>query len=161
MMAPLADLAERLNSGTVLAARQFTVGSGIDEVLADMRRRYKTAGAVTVPHDLQIAAVRRFWESQSIQSFRESYQISWALTVPHKTEGPCIFEDDTRMQTVLDSVNTWRERPAAFRRCYQGLMHSYFSYDGSTAGLAGRKNWTLLRDYLYNHCAAIAEAMPR
>jgi hypothetical protein len=147
-----------LATGTEQGSKPFVVDHGIDIVLADMLKRSKTAGNGSVPEDLQIAAVRRFWESKSVQSFRDAYQLSWALCVPHKVGGPCILEDRQRLQTVLQSVTSWGERPVAFRRCYQGLMQSYFTYDAPNAITVGRQNWAQLREYLQLNCKAVVDS---
>jgi hypothetical protein len=158
-MSPLDELASMLVPGTEHGAKPLTVDHSIDNVLVAMLARAKTAGNGKVPEDLQIAAVRRFWESQSVQSFRDAYQLSWALCVPHKVNGPCILEDRNRFQIVLKSVNDWKARPAAFRRCYLGLVKSYFTYDPSIAVASGRQNWAQLRDFLHGHSTAIKDSV--
>jgi hypothetical protein len=157
-MSPLDELASLLAPGTEQGAKPLAVDQSIDRVLAEMLVRAKSAGSGKVPEDLQIAAVRRFWESQSVQSFRDAYQLSWALCVPHKLNGTCILEDRSRFQTVLKSVSSWETRPAAFRRCYQGLVKSYFTFDSSNAALVGRQNWAQLRDFLHGHSKSIKDS---
>lgn len=147
-MGSLEELASMLASGTEHGAKPFSVDRSIDRVLETLQSRSRTAGSGTVPEDLQIAAVRRFWESQSVQSFRDAYQLSWALCVPHKLDGECILDDRNRFQKILSSVSTWESRPTAFRRCYQGLLKSYFTYDPSSAPSDGRQNWGQLREFL-------------
>ena len=63
-MSPLDELASMLVPGTEHGAKPLTVDHSIDNVLVAMLARAKTAGNGKVPEDLQIAAVRRFWESQ-------------------------------------------------------------------------------------------------
>lgn len=157
-MSPLDELASMLAPGTAQSARPFVVDHGIDKVLETLKARAKTSGSGTVPEDLQIAAVRMFWESQSVQSFRDAYQLSWALCVPHKIDGPCILEDRGRFQKILNGVSSWEARPAAFRRCYQGLMKSYFTYDTGSAPSAGRQNWADLRDFLQGRSHLIKDS---
>lgn len=156
-MSPLDELSSMLAPGTAQGAKPLAVDLSIDKVLAEMLKRSRTAGGGKVPEDLQIAAVRRFWESQSVQSFRDAYQLSWALCVPHKVGGPCILEDRQRLQAVLQGVSSWGARPAAFRRCYQGLLKSYFTYDCHAAPPVGRQNWAQLREYLHGNCGTIAD----
>ena len=157
-MGPLDELASMLSPGTAHVAKPFVVDHSIDKVLETIKTRAKTAGSNALPEDLQIAAVRRFWESQSVQSFRDAYQLSWALCVPHRVGGPCILEDRARFQKVINSVSSWESKPTAFRRCYQGLMKSYFTYDSTSAHPAGRQNWTQLREFLHGRSQAVKDS---
>jgi hypothetical protein len=128
----------------------MAVSSDIDVVLTRMMERSKGQAGKVLSEDHQLEAVRRFWQSQEVASFRDAYLLSWGLCLPHKPSGPCILEDRPRFQAVLDGVESWSTRPSAFRRCYQGLVKSYFSYDalGDTAPPAARNNWKVLREYL-------------
>ncbi|MDO8450341.1 MAG: EH signature domain-containing protein [Rhodoferax sp.] len=158
-MNSLNKLEALLRPGTAEGARQMTVTRDIDEVLAEMEKRSNARESGKVPADHQFEAVRRFWDSQSIQSFRDAYQLSWGLCVPHRQGGPCILEDRSRFQCVLDGVGAWKSRPIAFRRCFQGLVKSYFTYDGidGTAPAVGRQNWKQLRDYLNENTRLISD----
>ncbi|WPH19856.1 EH signature domain-containing protein [Variovorax paradoxus] len=149
-MSPLDHLASLLRPGTEEGARAMTVSSNIDAVLTRMQERTKGNGSRALSEDLQLKAVRRFWQSQEVASFRDAYLLSWGLCLPHRPSGSCVLEDRPRFQAVLDGVDGWSVRPSAFRRCYQGLVKSYFTYDalGESAPPAARNNWKMLRDYL-------------
>ena len=69
-----------------------------------------------------------------------------------QAEWSLCFEDRPRLEAVLGGVDSWSERPSAFRRCYQGLAKSYFTYDafGDNAPATARNNWKLLREYLHD-----------
>lgn len=151
-MSPLDHLASLLRTGSEEGSRAMAVSTEIDVVLAKIRERAKGAGRQTLPEDQQLDAVRRFWQSQEIAFFRDAYLLSWGLCLPHKPSGPCILEDRPRLEAVLGGVDSWSERPSAFRRCYQGLAKSYFTYDalGDNAPAAARSNWKLLREYLHD-----------
>lgn len=122
----------------------------IDTVLGEMTARSKSGGKGHLAEDHQLDAVRRFWESQEIVTFRDAYLLSWGLCLPHRLNGPCVMEDRLRFQRVLDGVDIWIAKPSAYRRCYQGLVKSYFTYDGlsDNAPSGAKNNWRLLREYL-------------
>lgn len=149
-MSPLDHLASLLRPGTEEGSRAMAVSSNIDTVLTRMQERIKGNGSRALSEDLQLEAVRRFWQSQEVASFRDAYLLSWGLCLPHRPNGPCVLEDRPRFQAVLDGVDGWSVRPSAFRRCYQGLVKSYFTYDAlsESAPAAARNNWEMLRDYL-------------
>ena len=137
----------------------MVVSTEIDTVLDRMRRSSSAGGGRQPPEDLLLEAVSRFWQTSEVTSFRDAYLLSAGLCIPHRPSGPCVLEDRSRFQTVLDGVDGWSARPSAFRRCYQGLMKSYFTYDalGDAAPTAGRQNWKSLREYLKDRNGRIRE----
>jgi hypothetical protein len=55
-----------------------------------------------------------------------------------------------RFTKVLGTADHYSSDPRKFRRCYRGLVHSYFTYDGEGVDVTeGRKNWISLREFLY------------
>lgn len=158
-MSPLDHLASLLRTGTEEGSRPLAVSTEIDGILARIREHAKGAARQNLSEDQQLDAVRKFWHSQEIASFRDAYLLSWGLCLPHKPSGSCVLEDRTRLEAVLGGVDSWSERPSAFRRCYQGLAKSYFTYDafGDNAPAAARNNWKLLREYLYDKNSLIID----
>ncbi|MGZ8340263.1 MAG: EH signature domain-containing protein [Telluria sp.] len=149
-MSALIHLASLLLPAVQEGARTLSPNTAIDKIIADMEVKSKSRKGNHLVQDHLQEAVKRFWQSEEIHSFRDAYMLSWGLCLAHRPQGPCVLEDRPRLQKVLDGVDGWREKPSAYRRCYQGLMKSYFTYDAlaeSTTG-AGRNNWRLLRDYL-------------
>jgi EH_Signature domain len=149
-MNPLDHLASLLRPGTDAGARGMAFSPDIDVLLTQMKARAKQGGGRAHDDDLQLDAVRRFWQSHEVASFRDAYLLSWSLCLPHRPSGPCVLEDRMRLQAVLNGVDAWSKQPSAFRRCYQGLAKSYFTYDGvgEFAPPAARNNWNMLRNYL-------------
>jgi len=158
-MSPLDHLASLLQRGTEEGSRALAVSFEIDTVLARMRELTKGSARQTLSENQQLDAVCRFWQSQEIASFRDAYLLSWGLCLPHKPSGPCVLEDRPRLEAVLDGVDSWSTRPSAFRRCYQGLARSYFTYDafGDNAPANARNNWKLLREYLHDKNSLIKD----
>jgi hypothetical protein len=63
------------------------------------------------------------------------------------------MEDRQRFLAVLDNnsgIDQWVNEPRWYRRCYQGMLRSYFTYDSKVAQAptVGKQNWGDLRDYL-------------
>lgn len=158
-MSPLDHLASLLRPAVREGARELPPNHSIDKLLSEMGTRSKSRAASQLAEDQQLEAVLRFWDSQEVKSFRDAYVLSWSLSIPHHPRGPCIIEDRSRLQLVLDSVDNWQHRPSAYRRCYQGLVKSYFTYDALLEGVAltARNNWRLLREYLYERNPVIRD----
>ena len=134
----------------------------LDSVIAALRKHNKAGSGSSVPEDLQQAAVRRFWYAPRFETLKEARLVSFGLCVPIGPSGPCIMEDRQRFHAVLDSntgVNQWVGEPRWYRRCYQGLVRSYFTYDAKVdkAPPVGKQNWSELRDYLNEHTRKIVD----
>lgn len=151
-MNPLEHLASLLRPGTQTGSRPMAASEDIDILLRRMRKSAGGGNGRELPDDLLLEAVRGFWQSMQVKTFRDAYLLSAGLCIPHMPRGPCVLEDRPRLQAVLDGVDGFSARPSAFRRCYQGLMKSYFTYDamGTAAPPAARNNWKLLREYLHH-----------
>lgn len=156
-MNALSTLASLLTPAVEEGARPMSSHDGIDDVIENMMTRAKGRSPSRVPEDIQLDAVRRFWQCQEVQGFRDAYLLSWGLCLPHRPHGQCILEDQPRLKCVLDGVDSWQSRPSAFRRCYHGLIKSYFTYDAlsESSPIVGRNNWKLLRDYLRKNVSHI------
>ncbi|VVP47959.1 hypothetical protein PS838_05198 [Pseudomonas fluorescens] len=159
-MSSLDYLLALLQRGIQEGAKPMQAFSGIDDVLVEMssRAKSKTTGSVSEDHLLE--AVRRFWDSQDVPTFRDAYLLSWGLCLPHHPMEPCVLEDPPRFHQFLDSLDSYNFKPPAYRRCYQGLVKSYFTYDALSDSVppAGRNNWKILRDYLRDRNNLIRDA---
>lgn len=164
MNAALQLLADKLHSNVDLTTRLTTAGSSLDKHLAALRQYISAGSSPYEPEDLQAKAVRQFWEARSVNNLKDARLVSFGMCLPSRPGGPCIMEDGERFQAVLSSdtgIEQWVGEPKWFRRCYQGLVRSYFSYDdtkGKVAPEEGRRNWRKLRDYLHDRSSKIVEA---
>jgi len=156
-MSALDHLAMMLRPALQEGARPMPVSRDMDVLLAQMTAQARSSGAGVISEDRQLEAVRRYWESQQINTFGDARLLSYGLCVPHRPDGPCVLEDRPRLRGVLDAVDTWTTRPSLYRRCYQGLVRSYFTYDalGDAVQPAVKNNWKLLREYLHDRNDAI------
>lgn len=125
----------------------------LDETIKKLETHNKSGANSSVPEDLLQAAVRKFWDTQCFETFRDARLVSFGMCVPSRDSGPCIMEDRQRFQAVLDrqtGVDQWVNEPRWYRRCYQGLVRSYFTYDAKLDQVptVGKQNWADLREYL-------------
>lgn len=124
--------------------------------LARFNRDYERqvrASSFSPGEDQVKRSVSAFWKEPKLRSLRDAQLVSFGLSIEPAPGLHCILEDRSRFQAVLDSrvgVGQWEESPRKYRRCFQGLMSSYFNYDGfdKDKPAEGRKNWGDLRDYL-------------
>lgn len=152
-MSALQRLADLLRPSAGTGARPMPIDTSIDKVIVRLERHANAGSSTSVPEDLQAQAVRRFWDDQRFENLKDARLVSFGMCLPSRPAGPCIMEDRQRFQAVLDDrdgVGQWLDDPRWFRRCYQGLVRSYFTYDAYSEKVSaiGRQNWGDLRDYL-------------
>jgi EH_Signature domain len=130
----------------------------LDHAIARLQQQARSGSSAPVPHDLQLAAVARFWNRPRFESLREARLVSFGLALPGPA-GPSLLDDATRFAAVLEGVDQWLGEPRKFRRCYQGLLRSYFACDTEPTDTppATRKNWERLRHYLDQRAPAIVD----
>lgn len=149
--------------GSLSAAEQpFLHSDDLDPVIASLRKHNKFGTGTYIPEDLQQAAVRKFWETQHFETLKDARMVSFSMCVPSRPSGPCIMEDRQRFLAVLDAktgVDQWVDEPRWYRRCYQGLVRSYFAYDAMIAQTPSiaKQNWGDLRDYLNDRAQNITD----
>lgn len=161
-MTALDRLSGLLRGSLMAAERPYPSFNELDPVIAQLQRHNKSGTGASVPEDLQQAAVRRFWETQRFETLKEARLVSFGMCVPSRPSGPCIMEDRQRFQAVLDAqtgVDQWVGDPRWYRRCYQGLARSYFTYNAKSesAPAVGKRNWGELRDYLNDRTKNIVD----
>jgi len=152
-MTALSYLASLLEVGSREGAREMTPVRSIDTVLKQMHDRAKSAAHHPIPADQVLEAVRRYWVSGYLENFRLAYLLSWGLCLPHRPGSPCLLEHRARLTAFLHDVGGLAVKPRAFRRCYQGMMKCYFTYDAFAQSVSAesRGNWVALREFLEKH----------
>lgn len=162
-MNELNKLSERLRANLVTVdMNKFTTVEKLDSVIKSLQKHNRAGSGASVPGDLLSAAIRKFWENPKFETLKDARLVSFGLCVPSSSSGPAIMEDRRRFLAVLNDstgVGQWRDQPRWYRRCYQGLMRSYFTYDTKVkqAPDVGKKNWGDLRDYLYGNIRNIVD----
>jgi hypothetical protein len=152
-MSALERLAARLRGLGISGLDRIVVDPGIDAVIERQRVIARGTGAGSVPADLMQRALKQFWNSLELQDLKNARLVSYGLCAALQPNGRCILEDTPHFNALLSKhagIDQWIDAPRAYRRCYQGLLRSYFTYpqDHSDTPAEGRKNWNALRDYL-------------
>lgn len=146
-MTALQRLSLFLAPATAVAAKPFSTDKTLDKVIAEIKQRGGGWSAEVVPADKKMLAVQNFWSNGLISGFPHLYLLSWSLNVAHHRDNLCIMDDQKRLQHIFQAIDQWQKQPRAFRRCYQGLMHGYFTCNSSRSDISvNREN---LRKYLH------------
>lgn len=72
-------------------------------------------------------------------------------------DGWCLFDDDQLFSKCLYQVDELQTEPRRFRKCYQGLLSSYFSYPIFDNV---KENWQHLGEYLIDSLPGAKQALP-
>lgn len=158
-MDPLALLAELLGQASSHSSVAMRDCTEMDKVLAELESRVRSGGSNYEPRDLQVEAVKKFWDTGEFASLREARLVSFGLAVRPWNDQRCLMEEPERFNVALIGLREWESKPRQFRKCYQGLVRSYFDYDGLGRDVpaTGRKNWHQLRAYLGDKSKLISD----
>ena len=149
-----------LNQAAINSPVEMRASDDIDKVLLALEKQVKSGGRNDEPKDLQIEAVRRFWKTGLVETLRETRLVAFGLAVTPWDDRRSLIEDKRLFGLALDAVSAWRDTPRQYKICYQGLVRSYFDYDGMDPSTpdVGKVNWRQLRDYLNSNAASIRDA---
>ncbi|MBM7406248.1 MULTISPECIES: EH signature domain-containing protein [Sphingomonas] len=143
-------LAERMR-----AVAEAALGSMPDPDLAELRSEIRQlkdmlggagAGAGAAPDRVR-EQVSLFRRTGTLPDVRAARLVCWGTTLRDGRD-PALIEDRERFPGLIDGVDEFRDMRRPYRRCWRGLLDGYVRYDPGDATEAGRRNWTMLRDYL-------------
>lgn len=91
-----------------------------------------------------------FEQNQYVSGLRQARLICYGCTQPFGTPPQRLIERSELFAILLEYVDRHYHRARAFRKCYRGLLNSYFSYDphDKDSLVEGRYNWEILRKFL-------------
>jgi len=151
-MDPLKFLSNQLKQVNGQSPVSIQTCDEIDEVIAELEKRLRKGSSNEEPRDLQIEAVRKFWLKGEFDSMREARLVCFGLAVCAWNDRRCLMEDPERLDILLAGLHEWEPTPRLFRKCYQGLLRSYFDYDGlgyeGDVPTNGKNNWLRVQTYL-------------
>ena len=158
-MDPLALLSKLLKDVAQQSEISLRPCVEIDEVHAQLEKQARTGGSNYEPKDLQVEAVKEFWDTGEFESLRQARLVSFGLAVRPWNDRRCLMEEPVRFGNALAGLREWEDSPRQFRKCYQGLVRSYFDYDGLGRDVpdVGQKNWRKLRTYLEQRAPLITD----
>lgn len=139
-------------SGEVADAAAST--RGLDDAIALLGLRASAGSQTREPIDLQQDAVHRYWQTGRLDSLRDARLVAFGLDLPAGPDGLRVLDDRARFEAVLALADGWRTNARAYRRCYQGLLRTYFAHDpahdpaDASVAPTAHANWKLLRTYL-------------
>lgn len=159
-------MSDRLN--THLQSLQNRLGTALDGAFhqtdhwGDPHAMTKALAGVRKAFDSPVVDVDTRSSVVALTKFRETGRFANFIDLKYGCFGIClpipigrmewsVIEDEPFLRRLLKQVDEEREQPRRFRKCYQGLMHSYFSYPIFDEGTDGTvENWKILQRFLGN-----------
>lgn len=98
-------------------------------------------------------ALHMFEQNRYVSGLRQARLICYGCTQPFGKPPQRLIERSELFAILLAYVERHHDRARAFRKCYRGLLNSYFSYDlhGADSLAEGRHNREALRKFLDRH----------
>ena len=132
------------------------------QALKAVKAQFDSSSTNTDPRSIETTLLA-FRKTRSLANFIDLKYACFGVSQRVGRGGWSLIEDQVFFDLLLSFVTEMKLWPRRFRKCYQGLMHSYFSYpilDHEAA--TGVDNWLRLRKFLADHLrlALSAEQQP-
>lgn len=143
-------LGERMQSFGAAALRNVpepdlsTLRAEVRQLRAMLRSAGSGAGAAT---DRLREQVSRFRRTGRLPDVKAARLVCWGTTL-QEPQATALIEDPDRFPNLIHEVDGFRDLRRPYRRCWRGLLDGYVRYDPTDAVEPGRRNWTMLREYL-------------
>lgn len=128
--------------------------AGMTKLADEMEAKFNHGDLRMAGNNKVQQSLQTFAQNRQLRSLSQARYICFSLSQPFPGVDDGIVADTRLFHSLLDErhgVGQWCDRPRAFKRCYRGLMSSYFEFYGldKSVRLQTRKNWIELRDYLH------------
>lgn len=124
----------------------------MSKMLQQVRQAFDSP-SLNVSHNSSIAALTKFKHTGRFANFIDLKYGCFGinLPIPFGRSEWSVIGDEEMLRSLLKQLDEEKMQPRRFRKCYQGLMHSYFSYPilEETSDEI-RRNWKVLQRYLGN-----------
>ena len=101
--------------------------------------------------------VSQFRQTGRLPDARAARLVCWGTTL-RDPQASALIEDSHRFPNLIHEVDGFRASRRPYRRCWRGLLDGYVRYDPTEAVEAGRRNWTMLREYLNDNLPTLGQS---
>lgn len=160
---PLDALGARLREQTaphnVFTATVWGNPRAMTEVLKNIKRELGNEGAESINVDRVKIALTKFVKTQEIENFTQLKYLCHGLLLPASGNTWCLLDRETLFDKLLAIVINRQKQVKQFRKCFQGLLGTYFAFDLHSATENARlQNWRTLRTFLAVHHPRVVSA---
>lgn len=147
---PLGQLKRALDAAMQPPAHAAEWGNpkAMTRVLAEVTRAFDTK-EVKVDDRSVARSLEKFRQEGDVGNFIELKYVCFGLNQSIGKQQWRLIDDPKLFDRLVNRVDKETEKPRRFRKCYQGLVHSYFDYPVyQPTSETGAKNWKKLRSFL-------------
>lgn len=129
----------------------------IEQELKKLKDWLKDSDENSPSVDLIQESLLRFHKSGTVTNLKDARLICRGVATPIGAKHVRLIDDTILFPKLMDCIDQYSAEPRKFRRCYRGLLSSYFSFDpgGDDSVGAGYGNWKRLRTFLSEHLKTI------
>lgn len=139
------------------------------EIINEKLKLIEWLGEDAMPLDASLGdritrALHLFEKNGVIANLKQARLLCYGCSQPLATDQLRLIESQRLFPVLLNYLAQASDRLRPFRKCYLGLLHAYFQYDGTRSGQnIGRQNWLDLRRFLQKNSALLpsGERVPR
>lgn len=160
---PLIELHQRLQlalePGGAFSSKVWGDPAPMAKATREVERTFDVIAAAPSKTTI-LSAVIAFCKQGKAASFTELKYVCYGVTLSLNKEGERLIDSGPLFSMVMRAVDSVRLEGKRFRRCYQALLQSYFSFtppDGGANARDADRNFRTLRTYLSDHLSIIAK----
>jgi hypothetical protein len=151
-------LDDELAPGRIFHATVWGNPRAMSEALKTVKRDLSSGNETAPPSDVLKESLEAFAGAGRVANFTQLKHVCYGLNVTVEALGCRLIDNEPLLTQLLDLVEKRQAQPRQFRRCYQGLLNSYFLASDDTAR---GKNWAALRTFLDSWLDAIVSVSER
>lgn len=160
-MKALANLQNSLSGfGNIALKEGFAPPDELRRYTQALEKRFGAADSDKPRLDRMEPALRRLLDSGLVESERDIRYICYGLAHPVGSSKQRVLGSQEGFGVLVKRIQSLTGDTKRLRRCYQGLMSTYFEFDGRTAEEPTQKQWYEVRNMLDRQLDAIVSTDP-
>lgn len=154
-----AKLRQALEISNTNTAQPWGNPRPMHEMLTSIKRDLGGQADTKPPQDQVKASLLQFYKNRELPSFNNLKYVCYGITVPVGINLWRVIDDQSVFDDLLTEVRRWESQAKQFRRCYQGLLEGYFSFDQKNqVSTATQTNWGGLKNFLSTNLDPVLQA---
>lgn len=144
-----AGLRQAMSLRSTDTAQHWGNTKAMHEMLLSIQRDLGGQADTRPAEDQVKASLLQFHKTRALPSFNNLKYVCYGITVPIGIKQWRVIDDQPLFDSLLSEVRKRQTQAKQFRRCYQGLLESYFSFNRHGQGSNfTQTNWTGLKSFL-------------
>lgn len=154
-----AGLRQALSLRNSDTAQHWGNPKAMHEMLLSIQRDLGSQVDKRPPEDQVKASLLQFHKTRELPSFNNLKYVCYGITVPIGIRQWRVIDDQPLFDGLLSEVRKRQAQAKQFRRCYQGLLESYFNFNRHEQGSnLTQSNWNGLKGFLADNLSPVLSA---